>query len=119
MMRRMNRETKRRKPEMLMQRRKLEMLKAEIEEISLDDVLPTSDEHRKACGYVDRLSSNQRRSNMICLTTFAKANPCSGRVFSSRGSSRLAYLIKYLVYQRRKSETETETERVMYQRRSA
>ena len=90
-----------------------------IQDISLDDVLPTSDEYKSAINYVYTLSREHRRSKMNCLTTFAKANPCNGRVLCSRGSSRLAYLIKYFVYQRRKSETETETKRVMYQRRSA
>ena len=45
---------------------------------------------------------------MNCLAKFAKTNPCSVRVLSSCGSSRLAYLIKYLVFQQRKWTRKTE-----------
>ena len=47
---------------------------------------------------------------MICLTTFAIANPRNGRILSSRGSSRLAYLINYLMYQQRKATSKTDAE---------
>ena len=78
-------------------------------DILLDDVLPTMDEQKQASDYVDTLSKGQLSSKMTCLRAFARSNPSNAGVKSTRGSTRLEYLIKYLVFQQRKATAKTES----------